>query len=168
MNTEKGQLETKRKYHRLYMRLLHETNPEYILRDAFYGMRKRCYSQTCKNYPNYGGRGIYVCDEWRNSFHAFKDWALASGWKPGLEIDRINNDGPYSPENCRCVTHEANSRNRRDNKLTLEQVESMRAEMASGVPGIELARRYGVHHSLIYRIKQNKIWKTNTQNSSLI
>lgn len=74
----------------------------------------RCTDPRIKAYPNYGGRGITFCDEWRNDFMVFKAWAHANGWKKGLDLDRTDNDGPYSPENCRFVTRKVNLRNKRN------------------------------------------------------
>lgn len=68
---------------------------------------------------HYRDRGITVCEEWRNSPKAFGDWLLAHGWHKGLEIDRIDNDKGYSPENCRLVTRRENCNNRR-NTLRLD------------------------------------------------
>ena len=62
----------------------------------------------------YRDRGITVCEEWRNSPRAFGDWLLAHGWHKGLQIDRIDNDRGYSPENCRVVTPKENNNNRRN------------------------------------------------------
>lgn len=73
-------------------------------------MKRRCNNPSCKDYPNYGGRGIRVGWE---SFDDFKKWALSNGYAPGLEIDRINNNGNYEPGNCRFVSHSVNNRNKR-------------------------------------------------------
>ena len=75
------------------------------------GMRERCTNpRQTKNSPYYWSRGIRVCSEW-NDFMAFRTWALMNGWRHGLQIDRINPDMGYSPENCRCVTPSENRRN---------------------------------------------------------
>jgi hypothetical protein len=81
------------------------------------GMRSRCYNEKSEGYRNYGLRGIEVCDEWRRDVLSFIDWALNNGYKQNLEIDRINNDENYSPENCRWVTGKINNRNKRTNVL---------------------------------------------------
>lgn len=82
----------------------------------WYHIKERCYNKKSKSFHRYGGRGITVCDEWLHSSEAFKSWALAAGYKPGLEIDRIDNDKGYSPENCRWVTKTQNARNTSKNK----------------------------------------------------
>ena len=82
------------------------------------GMRQRCRDPKSKSYPRYGGRGISVCREW-DDFAKFRSWALEHGWQRGLQIDRIDADGNYSPENCRIVTCKENNEHRgsrRDNK----------------------------------------------------
>ncbi len=79
-------------------------------------MRQRCRNPNTKSYHNYGGRGISVCDEWNKSFIPFYHWAIANGYRPGLTIDRINNDGNYCPENCRWATYKQQVVNRRRTK----------------------------------------------------
>jgi len=80
------------------------------------GMRERCNNPQRKEYPNYGGRGITIDPAWED-FEVFRSWALSNGYSPELDIDRIDNDGPYSPGNCRWVTRKVNLRNTRMNKM---------------------------------------------------
>lgn len=90
------------------------------LKGVWRGMMERCgyyKGGDAKKFVYYVGRGIVVCEEWRSSFKPFEEWALANGYKPGLQLDRIDNDGPYSPENCRFVTSTQNIRNRRTTVL---------------------------------------------------
>lgn len=82
---------------------------------AWSHMIDRCYKQKAKGYKNYGGRGISVCEEWKNNFQAFYDWSIINGYQDDLTIDRINNDGNYCPENCRWITIDIQSNNKSDN-----------------------------------------------------
>ncbi len=77
----------------------------------------RCHSKGSKSYKNYGGRGIKICDEWRNDYTKFRDWALANGFAEHLEIDRIDVNGNYEPGNCRWITRAENSNNKRNTVL---------------------------------------------------
>ena len=66
-------------------------------------MKLRCYNKNNKRYNRYGGRGITVCAEWKDSFLAFYEWALENGYNDSLTLDRINVDGNYSAQNCRWI-----------------------------------------------------------------
>ena len=77
----------------------------------------RCYNPKNKRYKDYGGRGITVCDEWRNDYTSFKQWAIESGYQDGLTIDREDNNGNYEPNNCRWVSNKVQSNNMRRNRL---------------------------------------------------
>ena len=79
-------------------------------------MKQRCYNPNREKYKDYGGRGIDICDEWQDAA-VFAEWALSHGYRPGLQIDRIDNNAGYSPDNCRFVTPKQNSRNRRNTKI---------------------------------------------------
>lgn len=87
--------------------------PYYRLYRIWSGMKNRCLSPTCSSYDRYGGRGIKVCDEWVESYLAFKTWAIANGYKNDLTIDRIDVDGNYEPDNCRWATYSEQNANQR-------------------------------------------------------
>ena len=87
------------------------------LYNVWSGLKDRCNNSNLYSYKDYGGRGISVCKEWKDNFLLFYNWSINNGWKKGLEINRIDNDGDYEPSNCNFVTPKQNSRNRRNNVL---------------------------------------------------
>lgn len=87
------------------------------LYEVWKGIKARCYNPTHIGYGNYGGRGIKVCDEWLNDFGSFFNWSIDNGYCDGYQIDRIDNEGDYEPDNCRWVTAKENSNNKRTNHL---------------------------------------------------
>lgn len=86
------------------------------LNNTYNNIIRRCYAPTFKAYSYYGGRGITVCDEWRSDKVKFFEWAISNGWRRDLQIDRIDNNKGYSPDNCRIITHGVNMMNRRCTK----------------------------------------------------
>lgn len=85
----------------------------------WHGMIQRCYNEKSVGYVSYGGRGITVCDEWKNDYGAFREWALNNGFEEGLSIDRIDPDGNYEPYNCRFIPLSENTKLARKGRYTV-------------------------------------------------
>ena len=88
---------------------------DYSLYHLWKTIRSRCLCKTEPAYKDYGGRGITICNEWKESYPMFLEWANKNGYKKGLMIDRIDNDGNYCPENCRFVDAFVQANNKRNN-----------------------------------------------------
>lgn len=101
------------------------------------GIRQRCNNPNDKEYEDYGGRGIRVCEEWDKSSEAFVRWALENGYADNLSIDRIDTNSGYSPENCRWATWTQQARNKRIEKIN-----------STGVAGVSMDRRK--YRAIIY------------------
>ena len=118
------------------------------LYNTWHHMRRRCLYANHPSFKNYGGRGITICKEW-DDFACFAKWADDHGGYTGLEIDRIDNNGPYSPDNCRWVTRTGNNRNKRNNVLvTTGQKQVCLAEAAE---------EFGINYFTVHaRIRRGK------------
>ena len=96
-------------------------------------IKQRCLNYKNGSYKNYGGRGISICKEWTNDFCKFKDWAIKNGYKEGLTIDRIDNNGNYEPNNCRWADKNIQNSNTRrthfieynNKKYTMKQLSKL-------------------------------------------
>ncbi len=103
-------------------------------------MRARCRYPKNNQFKDYGGRGISVCKRWDESFKAFLE-DMGPKPKPTHQIDRIDNDGNYEPENCRWATRKQNNRNKRNNRMLVVDGQKM------GVP--EASEKYGIQQKTI-------------------
>jgi hypothetical protein len=92
--------------------ILHDLSTDPIYK-RWAGMKRRVNDPLKRT--SYLDKGIVVCQEWKDNFLVFYEWSLSNGFKPDLEIDRIDNDGNYCPENCRWITHQENCQNKGSN-----------------------------------------------------
>ena len=110
-------------------------------------MKQRCGNPKNTLYPRYGGRVIKVCQEWADSFEAFYKWAMAHGYADNLQIDRIDNNQGYFPDNCRWVTPQANMSNTRINLLIEFEGETHTASEWSRITGIPVRTIISRYHA---------------------
>ena len=109
-------------------------------------MKQRCYNPNNRSYHNYGGRGISICDEWKNNFESFYIWSKNNGYKEELTIDRIDVNGNYDPCNCRWTTKLIQANNTRTNKYVTINNETKTVS--------EWCRFYNISNSAVYlRVK---------------
>jgi len=111
-----------RRYRKRHPEKVYLMNKEYLKKKGrtfsiWNCMKQRCYNKNSKDYSNYGGRGIIICDEWLNSFDFFNSWARKNGYADNLTIDRINVNDIYKPDNCRWITIQEQQKNRRKKDL---------------------------------------------------
>lgn len=130
------------------------------LNNIWSGMRNRCLYCTNSHYKDYGGRGIKICDEWKNDFKNFYEWAMSNGYKENLTIDRIDVNGDYEPQNCRFINPKAQARNKRNNikvKYSNRNITLAEAAELSGINYKTLKSRWskGERGKMLFRKKES-------------
>lgn len=138
-------------YHRDVMGEIHTTHgmSSTSLYRVWRHIKERCNNPNSQEYRNYGGRGIFICDEWYD-FENFRDWALSNGYNPKLSIDRIDNNDGYYPENCRWADAITQGNNRRVNRYITCGDESHTIA--------EWARIFGISYDTLWtRIKRGNM-----------
>jgi len=120
-------------------------------------MMDRCYSDKRKSFRNYGGRGIDVCEEWKDVKN-FNQW-FKQNFENGKTLDRIDNNAGYSPSNCKFSTPSEQARNKRNNVVSVPIVEKIRRMEEEGFPQSEIADFFCVSRQVVNDIVLNKKWK---------
>lgn len=113
------------------------------------GMKTRCFNQSAREYPGYGGRGISLCSEWMD-FGNFSSWAKSNGYDESLTIERIDNDGNYEASNCTWIPRTSQSRNRRDTVLISFRGITMTLA--------EWSRKTGINNGTLHRRIRKQGW----------
>ena len=125
---------------------------------CWHQMITRCENPNNRNYQYYGGRGIKVCERWRNSF---KDFAVDMGERPsrGHTLDRIENNGNYEPGNVRWATSGEQSKNKRNVVVTIGLVREIKTRHKNGERTYLIAREYGLNYQTVSSIVNGQSWK---------
>lgn len=113
-------------------------------------MKQRCYNSKCFSYKWYGKKGIKICDEWKNNFIFFYNWAIDNGYKENLSIDRIDVNGNYEPSNCRWVDNIIQQNNKTNNKIIIYKNKKYTMSQLSKILNLKYC-------NIKYRLKAN--WK---------
>jgi hypothetical protein len=120
------------------------------------GMIDRCHHPNSKDYHRYGELGVKVCDEWRNDYVKFKEWAYGRLEVPKMSIERIDPNGDYEPSNCIVIPHWAQAYNRRNSALNLVQYVQLALDLEN-TPGYrgksrDMAKKYGVERYVVTHV----------------
>jgi len=142
------------------------------LHQAWSKIKQRCYNPKVKNYHRYGGRGIILCDEWKNDFKSFYDWSISNGWEKGLTVDRIDNNGNYEPKNCQFLTKSENAKKlHRDSpgitvgsnhgmaKIDEDKAHLIKTRIKSGDRVCIISKELNLSRAIVSNIACNKTWK---------
>ena len=127
----------------MYERHGHAKNGLTRIYGIWQGMRYRCYGESCTSKQHYSGKGVAMCDAWRESFTPFLEWSMANGYTDKLTIDRIDSNGNYEPSNCRWVTMQVQAENRSNNCMV--EVDGKRQTIGAW------ARETGMHITTLYQ-----------------
>lgn len=140
------------------------------LHEIWRNMKRRCYNPNSTGYEKYGGKGVSICNEWIDNFQSFYDWSMNNGYNDSLTIDRIDNDGDYSPENCRWVTMKVQSNNKGSNRIIEINGESKTLKQwsdFSGIKSVTIQRRMQLgwkNEDLLKPVRKHKDYKYNSKN----
>jgi hypothetical protein len=105
------------------------------------GIKNRVFNNNERSYVDYGGRGISICDSWKDNFEEFQDWSLRNGYQDTLSIERKDNNGNYCPENCKWATDLEQAKNKRSNRVVTIGEETLHLQ--------EWCRRYKIKHNTV-------------------